>query len=86
MTISLLLAGCGGNGDDGGQEAGDVLDRSRMAAVAADEDASAADVVEAGRAVDAASSGDAVLVTYTVHQGTSEGRSAAAWRLYDARR
>ena len=34
--------------------------------------------------MDAASSGDAVLVTYTVDQGTSEGRSAGAWRLYDA--
>jgi hypothetical protein len=87
VTISLLLAGCddnGGNGDNGGQEAGDDLDRSRMAAVAADEGASAADVVDAGRAVNAASSGDAVLVTYTVDQGTSEGRSAGAWRLYDA--
>lgn len=89
VTISLLLAACGGGegeggNDDDGQDAADSIDRSRMAAVAEAEDATASDIVEAGSAVDAASSADAVLVTYTVHQGTSEGRSAAAWRLYDA--
>ncbi|QIK65646.1 hypothetical protein G7072_04215 [Nocardioides sp. HDW12B] len=81
------LTGCGA-GAEGGSEAtspsGDRLDADRMGDVARDPSASADEIVDAGRAVDAAASGDTVLVTYTVDQGTSEGRSAGAWRLYDA--
>lgn len=54
-----------------------------MVDVAGDEDATPAEIVQAGRAVDAVRSGEGVLVAYTVEPGTSEGRSAAAWRLYD---
>lgn len=80
-VLSMLLAGC----DRAGEPAvGDRVDRDTMRAVADDEGATADQVVRAGRAVDAASSGSTTLVTYTVHAGTSEGRSAAAWRLYDA--
>jgi hypothetical protein len=79
-VLSTLFAGCGSPGEP---VAGDRVDRDTMRAVADDEGATADQVVRAGRAVDAASSGRTTLVTYTVHAGTSEGRSAAAWRLYD---
>ena len=60
-----------------------ILLHDRMYDTAADENASAADVVDAGRAVDAAVSGDTTMVAYTVHNDDDEGRTAAAWRLYD---
>lgn len=62
----------------------DRIDADRMAEVARDPDAAAADVVAAGRAVDAATVDSSVLVSFTADQGASEGRSAGAWRLYDA--
>ena len=80
----VLLAGCGAVSLPGsGAGAGDGVDTERMREVAEDEGATASDIVEAGSAVGAGSVGGAVLVTYSVRQGTSEGRSAAAWRLYD---
>lgn len=80
-ALIAVLAGCG---LPVMPWAGEGPHPSRMASVAADEDATADDVADAGRAVDAAYAGDVVLVSYSVDQGTSEGRSAAAWRLYDA--
>lgn len=52
-----------------------------MLTVAADKEATAGQIVKAGRAVDAAHAGETVLVTYTVHNDDDEGRSAGAWRL-----
>ncbi len=92
-ALVATLAACGtstsGDGGDGGSPDGKVdrdrVDSDRMLEVADDEDATAAEVVEAGRAVDADRAGDgSLLVTYTVHNDDDEGRSAAAWRLYDA--
>ncbi len=77
------VTGCG-TGSAGASGSDDRLDTERMGDVARDASADADEIVDAGRAVDAAAFGDAVLVTYTVDQGTSEGWSAGAWRLYDA--
>ncbi len=85
VTVSIAAAaltiGCSG---PAGLHPVDRVDADRMRDVAGDEGASPAEIVQAGSARDAARSRDAVLVAYTVHGGTSEGRSAAAWRLYDA--
>jgi len=81
LMIAVLLSGCGLVAESAPH---DRIDRSWMRNVAENPDATAEQVVDAGSAVDAASVGGTTLVTFVVHQGTSEGRSAAAWRLYDA--
>lgn len=75
-----LIVGCQ---EPDARLSGDGVDRERMYRVAQDVNATPSEVVEAGRAVDAARSGRYVLVAYTVHNDTDEGRSAAAWRLHD---
>ena len=77
--FGALLGGCGTAVEP---VPGDEVDHRRMQSVAEDESATAQQIVEAGSAVDAAGSGRTTLVAYSVHPGTSEGRSAAAWRLY----
>lgn len=92
-TAGILAAfsgACTGAGtedsDNAGGTGGDRVDADRMAEVAEDSSATADEIVDAGRPVDAATGpGRTHLITYTVDPPTSEGRSASAWRLYDHR-
>ena len=79
VAAGALVAGCS---ESAARLSGDGVDHDRMYQVAEDVDAAPSEIVEAGRAVDAAQTGSNVLVAYTVHNDTDEGRSAAAWRLY----
>lgn len=84
-VASVLLVSCGDTGAAGGPaDLGDDIDHDRMYAVAGDEDATPREIVEAGRAIEAAHDGAGhVMVVYTVHNDDDEGLSQAAWRVYD---
>lgn len=81
-ALTLALAGCG-SGTDAPSGAPPV-DPERMWEVAADPDATAEEIIEAGRPARLSFAGDdAVLVTFVVESEDDEGPQASAWRLYD---
>lgn len=80
LAALLLLAGCG---DD---QAGETpaFDTQRMYDVAADENATAGEIIEAGQPARVAFPGaDELFVSYLVSSDDDEGPQASAWRLYD---
>lgn len=60
-------------------------DEQHEAEVAADADATAAEIIEAGRPQGVAAAGDVTMVVYGVSPEDDEGAPQSAWRLYDAR-
>lgn len=75
LTVGLLLAGCGQGGGSGASRS--AID------VAEDDEATPAEIVAVGSAVDADASVGTTLVLYRVVGETGEVEQTA-WRLYDA--
>ncbi|MEJ7832506.1 MAG: hypothetical protein WKF79_06295 [Nocardioides sp.] len=83
VGLAALLTGCGDDRSSGGGSTD--FDSDRMHEVAADEDATPAEIIEAGTARRMAASGAGqTLVAYLVESDDDEGPQASAWRLYDA--
>lgn len=83
LALPLALAGCGSGADDVPSST-PSLDVERMHEVAADPQATAAEIIEAGRPARLSFAGDeGVLVTFLVESDDGEGPQASAWRLYD---
>jgi hypothetical protein len=85
----LMLGGCGDAGSATGGAVGGAAtppaahDPKREMAVAADKDATAKQIIDAGGPVRVAVSGDQRLVAWTAESDDDEGPQQAAWRLYD---
>jgi hypothetical protein len=81
VLSTLLLAACGSEDGDPGGTSG--YDQKREWRVAGDPDATADEIIDAGRAVDVAIGGQTTLITYIVQSDDDEGPQQGAWRLYD---
>lgn len=85
LAAALVCTALGACGEESSGPGGSTaFDAERMHEVAADEDATPAEIIEAGmaRRLEASGAGQ-VLVAYLVESDDDEGPQATAWRLYD---
>jgi hypothetical protein len=78
LVVAASACGCGVFDDDA-----PLFDTDREARVAADPDATASEIIDAGGPTAVAARAGARLVSWSVETGTSEGPQQGAWRLYD---